>query len=101
MLIAMALMRAAIEDTIRRGFTHFVTDVFEDDSNSPLGFHTRVLGFLPVATHDTGELNIKSRRITMLLDIKAAYQRLSERRNWFFRQLTGHWAPTMHDLMVA
>ena len=99
--IATALMRAAIEDTVKRGFTHLVTDVFERDIHSPYGFHTRVLGFEPVATHETGELNIVSRRITMLLDIKAAYQRLRRRENWMFRQLTGGWAHSLHEAMAT
>lgn len=65
-----ALIRAAITETVSRGYTHYITDVFEDDPHSPYEFHTRVLGFAPVATHDVGELNCKSRRITLVLDIK-------------------------------
>ena len=100
-MVATALMRAAMEDTVSRDFTHFITDVFEDDPHSPYGFHTRVLGFLPVATHETGELTIRSRRITMLLDIKAAYHRLKKRENWIFRQLTGHWGDALHQRLAV
>ena len=70
-MLAAALMRAATEEMVTRGYTHVITDVFEDDPHSPLGFHTRVMGFQPVATHDHGELNCKSRRITLLLDLGA------------------------------
>jgi hypothetical protein len=55
LLLAVALMRAAMEDILDRGYTHIITDVFEDDAHSPLGFHTRVIGFVPVATHKHGE----------------------------------------------
>ncbi len=33
--VAAALMRAATIETVARGYTHFVTDVFEDDPHSP------------------------------------------------------------------
>ncbi|HEU0062064.1 MAG TPA: hypothetical protein VFR19_19445 [Hyphomicrobiaceae bacterium] len=56
LLLALALMRAAMEDILTRGYTHILTDVFEDDAHSPLGFHTRVIGFVPVAIHQHGEL---------------------------------------------
>jgi predicted DNA-binding transcriptional regulator AlpA len=44
-----------------------------------------------VATHDHGELAVKSRRITMLLDLKAAFRRLSLRRSWIYRFITEGW----------
>jgi hypothetical protein len=100
-MVAAALMRAAAEDTIARGYTHYVTDVFEDDPHSPYGFHTRVMGFLPVATHDTGELKCDSRRITLLLDLRAAYRRLKERGNWFYRYLTGSWDEALHKRLAT
>ena len=100
-IIAAELMRAAAEETVARGYTHFVTDVFEDDPHSPLGFHTRVMGFHPVATHDIGELQSQSRRITLVLDLKACYRRLSVRRNWFFRYMTGQWAEALHQRLAA
>ena len=100
-MIAAELMRAATEETVARNYTHFVTDVFEDDPHSPLGFHTRVMGFLPVATHDVGELESRSRRITMVLDLKACYRRLSVRRSWFFRYMTGQWADALHQRLAA
>lgn len=99
-IVAAALMRAAAQDTIARGYTHYVTDVFEDDPHSPYGFHTRVMGFLPVATHDTGELKCESRRITLLLDLRAAYKRLKTRGNWFYRYLTGAWDEALHRMVA-
>ena len=84
-LIAAALMRATTVETVRRGFSHYVTDVFENEPNSPLGFHQRVLGFRTVATHSTGELNHEGRRITMVLDIPEALQRLREKNAWIYR----------------
>jgi ribosomal protein S18 acetylase RimI-like enzyme len=100
-MVAAALMRAAAEETVARGYTHFVTDVFEDNPHSPYGFHTRVMGFRPVATHDTGELHCRSRRITLVLDLKAAYRRLKARGSWLFRYLTGHWKVALHRRLVA
>jgi Acetyltransferase (GNAT) family len=95
-MLAAALMRAATEQIVGRGYTHVITDVFEDDRHSPLGFHTRVMGFKPVATHDHGELNCKSRRITLVLDLKMSYQRLKARGNWIYRYLTARWPDALH-----
>jgi len=99
-MVAASLIRAAAGETVRRGYTHFVTDVFEDDKHSPLGFHIRVMGFRPVATHDTGELRCASRRITLVLDLKAAYLRLKTRKSWLFRFLTGNWDAALHHRMA-
>lgn len=96
LLLAAALMRAATEEMADRGYTHLITDVFEDDPHSPFGFHTRVMGFQPVATHDHGELNCSSRRITLVLDLKSSYKRLKARGNWIFRYLTARWPDTLH-----
>ena len=100
-VIAAALMRAAAVEGVERGCTHLLTDIFEDDPHSPYGFHTRVLGFRPVATHDTGELDSASRRITLLLDISAAYKRLRTRGHWFYRFLTHDWPDTLHQKLAA
>jgi len=96
MMLVAALMRSATEEMVTRGYTHVITDVFEDDPHSPLGFHTRVMGFRPVATHDHGELNCKSRRITLLLDLGATYRRLKARGNWIYRYLTARWPDALH-----
>lgn len=96
MMVVAALMRAAATETVSRGYTHYITDVFEDDPHSPYQFHTKVMGFQPVATHDVGELNCPSRRITMVLDLKAAYRRLKEKGNWVFRFFTDDWDEAIH-----
>ena len=101
LLIAVALMRAATRDTVERGFTHYITDVFEDDPHSPYGFHTRVMGFAPVATHEHGELHCKSRRITLILDLKAAYNHLRRRQSWIFRSLTADWDEGLHRRLAV
>jgi hypothetical protein len=59
------------------------------------------LGFYPVATHEIGELQSQSRRITLVLDLKACYRRLSVRRNWLFCCMTGHWADALHRRLAA
>ena len=100
-MVAAALIRAACAETVERGYTHFITDVFEDEAHSPYGFHTRVMGFYPVATHEVGELNCRNRRITMVLDLKAAYQRLKRRGNWIYRYLTGHWDDALHRRLAV
>jgi hypothetical protein len=100
-LLAAALMRAAAAETIARGYTHYVTDVFEDDPHSPYGFHTRIMGFFPVATHDVGELRCRSRRITLVLDLRAAYRRLRQQGNWIYRYFTSQWDDALHQHMLA
>jgi len=101
LVTAVSLMRAATTETVERGYTHYITDVFEDDPHSPYGFHTRVMGFTPVATHDYGELNSRSRRITLVLDLKAAYKRLKMRGNWIFRFLTSSWSDALHRRLAV
>lgn len=95
-LVATSLMRAAFSEIVARGYSHLVTDVFEDDPHSPYGFHTRVIGFKPIATHDLGELRCRSRRITMVLDMRAAYHRMREHSRWLFQALTSDWSERMH-----
>jgi hypothetical protein len=85
--VALGLMRAAIVEVVGRGYTHFLTSVFADDPHSPLGFHTRVLGFERIGSHRTGELACASVRILLILDITRAYLRLKQRRNRVFRDL--------------
>ena len=95
-MVAGMLMKAAVKDTVERGFTHYVTDIFEGEEHSPYLFHTRVMGFVPVATHDVGELNCPNRRITMVLDIAACYRKLKKSSGWIFRILTGDWSEELH-----
>lgn len=94
--VVAALMRAAVHETVARGYTHYITDVFENDEHSPYDFHTRVLGFVPVATHDVGELHCDSRRITLVLDFRESYRRLKERGGWIFRFITREWDESLH-----
>jgi hypothetical protein len=98
--VVLSLMRAATRETVSRGYIQLVTDVFENDPHSPLRFHTRIIGFRPVATHDVGELNFKGRRVTLLLDIKIAYQTLKSRGRWFFRARTKNWTDVMHKRLA-
>lgn len=100
-LAVAALIREAITETVARGYTHYITDVFEDDPHSPYEFHTRVLGFAPVATHEVGELNCRSRRITMVLDIKQAYDRLKAAHNWIYRFITEYWDERHHNRLMV
>jgi hypothetical protein len=99
LLVAVALMRAAAGETVERGYTHYITDVFEGERHSPYDFHRRVMGFRLVATHDKGELNCSNRRLTMVLDLRDAYQRLRRTRRWVFRRLTQGWEPRLHRLL--
>jgi hypothetical protein len=100
-LVAVALMREACTETIRRRFTHYITDVFEGEKHSPYAFHTRVMGFQAVATHDVGELNCQNRRITMVLSLREAYRRLKQNGGWLFRYLTESWDDRLHAEMAA
>lgn len=94
---AAALIRIAIRDAIERGYSHYITDIFEDEEHNPYLFHTRILGFTPVATHASGELAALNRRITFILNIKACYQRLKKNGNWIYRYLTEGWEPKLHE----
>jgi hypothetical protein len=85
--VVLRLMRAAIVEVVERGYTHFVTAVFADDPHSPLGFHTRVLGFERIGSHRTGELACASVRTLLVLDIARAYLRLKRRRNRVWKEL--------------
>ncbi|HSG41356.1 MAG TPA: GNAT family N-acetyltransferase [Thermoanaerobaculia bacterium] len=85
--VVMRLMRAAIVEVVGRGYTHFLTDVFEEDPHSPLHFHTRVLGFERIGTHRFGELACASSRILLILDIARAYHRLKAQDNKIWKEL--------------
>jgi hypothetical protein len=97
-VIVVMLMAAASMESIQRGCTHYITDVFEGEKHSPYDFHTRVMGFKAVATHDVGELLCPNRRITMVLDLHEGYRRLRAKQNWIFRLLTEKWPPEVHRL---
>ncbi len=101
MMVVGALMREASRETVERNYTHYVTDIFEGEAHNPYNFHTRVLGFQPVATHDTGELNCPNRRITLILDLKSGYHRLREQGGWLFRFFTDGWPSHIHERLGA
>jgi hypothetical protein len=86
--VALRLMKAAVREVAERGYTHFITDVFESDPHSPLQFHTRVLGFERIGSHRFGELACDSRRIILVLDIARAYLDLARRKDRVFREVT-------------
>ena len=43
----------------------------------------------------------RSRRITMVLDLKAAYRRLRDGQSWVFRTLTADWDAGLHGRLAA
>jgi len=100
-IAAANLMRAAVRDTLERGYSHYITDVFEGEKHSPYKFHTRVMGFKVVATHDVGELKCDLRRLTMVLDLKAAYLRLRKSGGWLYRFLTDDWPESLHEKLAG
>lgn len=101
MAVVGVLMREASRETVERGYTHYVTDIFEGEAHSPYNFHTRVLGFQPVATHDTGELNCPNRRITLILDLAVGYARLRSQGGWLFRFFTEGWPQHIHERLLG
>ncbi|RNA65010.1 GNAT family N-acetyltransferase [Prosthecochloris sp. ZM_2] len=86
--VALRLMRSAVHEVLERDYTHFITDVFEGEVNSPLKFHTRVLGFRVVGSHLFGELQCSSTRIILTLDILDLYRRVRNSRSRIYRELT-------------
>ncbi|MBN1279155.1 MAG: GNAT family N-acetyltransferase [Chlorobium sp.] len=86
--IALRLMRAATEEVVERDYTHFITDVFENEKHSPLNFHTRVLGFEVIGRHLFGDLNCSSTRIILTLDILKLYSRIKDSRHRIYAELT-------------
>lgn len=92
-VIAASLMRAVATAAVERGCTHLITDVLENDPRSPYRFHKRVLGFEVVATHDGGVSKSSSQRLTLMLDLAAAYQRMKPRNEWMCRYITDGWKP--------
>jgi hypothetical protein len=88
-LVALRLMRAATAEVVERGYSHFITDVFEGEEHSPLNFHTRVLGFEVIGRHLFGELNCSSTRIILTLDILKLYNRVKDSRSRIYQELTG------------
>ncbi|MBN2093338.1 GNAT family N-acetyltransferase [candidate division KSB1 bacterium] len=84
-LVALRLMRIAVQEVVERDYTHFITDVFENEIHSPFNFHTRILGFEVIGKHLYGELNCSCTRIILTLDILKAYKRIKERRGHVYQ----------------
>jgi len=93
--IALRLMRAATEEVVGRDYTHFITDVFENEQHSPLNFHTRVLGFEVIGRHLFGDLNCSCTRIILTLDILKLYSRVKDSRSRIYGELIAG----MHSLL--
>lgn len=89
-------MRVAVEDTIIKEYDYYITDIFEGEKHNPELFHTRVIGFQPVATHDLGEINCKNRRITMILNLRECYYRLKCNKKQVFQFFTEKWSGNLH-----
>jgi hypothetical protein len=87
-LVALRLMRRSIKEVVERDYTHFITDVFENEPHSPFHFHTRVLGFQVIGRHIHGDLHCSCTRIILTLDIMKAYERIKKQRNRIYNLLT-------------
>jgi hypothetical protein len=99
--VAMELMKAAVREVVERGYTHFITDVYDGDPHSPVLFHTRVLGFERIGTHRFGELDCDCTRIILILDLARAYRRAKQRKNKVFRELTQGFREAFEALPVT
>lgn len=100
-LIAASLMRAVANAAIEGGCTHLITDVLEDDPDSPHRFHSRVLGFETIASHEHGPSCSSSRRLTMLLDLAAAYRRMAPKNQWLCRHITKGWKDDVRQQLAG
>jgi len=87
--VVVKLMSAVVEEVVRRGYSHLLTDVFEGEIHSPLQFHTRVLGFRPIGTHTRGEMRTDRKRIILALDIDEAYVRMRRRGGRLLDEFVG------------
>ena len=99
--IALRLMGTAVREVVEKGYTHFITDVFEGEPHSPLKFHTTMLGFEVIGSHLHGELNCSLTRIILILDIVKAYHRLKERRHHLYQSLFSDWQHIMEKKLAA
>lgn len=100
-LVAIRLMRIAVQEVIERNYTHFITDVFEGEPHSPLNFHTRILGFEIIGSHLHGELNCSLTRIILSMDILKAYHGMKRRRKRLYANLTEGYRGLLEEKMVA
>ena len=86
--VALKLMRIALKEVLEKNYTHFFTDVYEGEPNSPLHFHTHALGFEIIGKHLYGDLNCSCTRILLTMDIIKAYEKLKERKCKVYHALT-------------
>lgn len=85
--VSLSLMKAALEEVVTRGYTHFITDVFEGEINSPLEFHKRNLGFEVIGTHLYSDYNTSLKSVILVLDIFKSFKLLKERNNRIYKTL--------------
>jgi hypothetical protein len=93
--VALRLMRIATKEVVERDYTHFITDVYENETHSPFRFHTKVLGFEVIGKHLYGELKCNCTRLILTLDILKAYKRLKRRRHVIYQNLLKDILPIM------
>ena len=86
--IALGLIRRAGREVVERDYTHFITDVFEGEPNSPFTFHTRILGFEVIGRHVHGELACACTRIILVLNILKAYQKFRQSPSHVYASIT-------------
>jgi hypothetical protein len=101
LFVALRLMRSAIREVVERNYTHFITDVFEGEANSPFHFHTRLLGFEVIGRHLHGDLDCSCTRIILTLDILKAYQRLKRNRSRILSSLTEDFTDELEKKLAA
>jgi hypothetical protein len=97
----LGLMRAAIEEVVTRGYTHFITTVYEDDPHSPLEFHQRVLGFERLGTLERDEAGGRRTLVILVLDLARAYARAGKNMNRIVARLTSGLTEALEALPVT
>jgi len=93
--VALRLMRMAVNEVVEHDYTHFITDVYENEVHSPFRFHTRILGFEVIGKHLYGELKFNCARLILTLDILKAYKRLKEKKHSIYQALLKDILPVM------
>ena len=99
--VALRLMRSAIREVVERNYTHFITDVFEGEANSPFHFHTRSLGFEVIGRHLRGDLDCSCTRIILTLDILKAYRRMKRKKSRVLSTLTEDFTDELEKKLAA
>jgi len=86
--VALRLMRIAVKEVVERDYSHFITDVYQDETHSPFRFHTKILGFEVIGKHLYGELKCNCTRLILTLDILKAYKNMKEKKHSIYKILT-------------